>query len=242
MPLGMDVGLSPGDFVLDGDTVPLPKKGAETPKFVAHVYGGQTAGWIKMPLGMKVGLSPGDSVLDGDPDPSPQKGVEPSPQFSAHFYCAQTAGCVKMPLGMAVGLSPGDFVLDGDPAPFPKRRRSPAIFGPCLLWPNGWMDQDSTWHGGRPWSSPHCARYGHSSPPQEGSRAPSQFSAHLYCGQTAGCIKMSLGMDVGFSPSDFVLDGDPAAYPKSGGAPLNFRPTSIVAKQLHRSRCHLVRR
>jgi len=38
MPLGMDVGLSPGDFVLDGDPVPLPKKGAESPKFSAHVY------------------------------------------------------------------------------------------------------------------------------------------------------------------------------------------------------------
>ena len=31
MPLGMDVGLSAGDFVLDGDPVPLPKKGAEPP-------------------------------------------------------------------------------------------------------------------------------------------------------------------------------------------------------------------
>jgi len=27
MPLDMDVGLSPWDFVLDGDPVPLPKKG-----------------------------------------------------------------------------------------------------------------------------------------------------------------------------------------------------------------------
>jgi len=26
MPLGMDVGLSPGDFVLDGDLVPLLKR------------------------------------------------------------------------------------------------------------------------------------------------------------------------------------------------------------------------
>jgi len=26
MPLGMDVGLSPGDFVLDEDPVPLPKR------------------------------------------------------------------------------------------------------------------------------------------------------------------------------------------------------------------------
>jgi len=31
MPLGMDVGLGPGDFVLDGDTAPLPKKAAEPP-------------------------------------------------------------------------------------------------------------------------------------------------------------------------------------------------------------------
>ena len=29
--LGMDVGLSPGDFVLDGDPVPFPQKGAEPP-------------------------------------------------------------------------------------------------------------------------------------------------------------------------------------------------------------------
>jgi len=32
----------------------------------------------------------------------------------------------------------------------------------------------------------------------------------VYCGQTAGWIKMVLGMEVGLSPGDFVLDGDPA--------------------------------
>jgi len=52
MPLGMQVGVSPGDFVLDGElgTHPLPKKG-RSPQFSAHVYCGQTAAWIKMPLG-----------------------------------------------------------------------------------------------------------------------------------------------------------------------------------------------
>ena len=51
-----------------------------------------------------------------------------------------------MPLGMEVGLSQGDFVLDNDPAPpLQKGGRAPsAIFGPCPLWPNGWMDQDGT--------------------------------------------------------------------------------------------------
>ena len=34
----MDVGLSPWDFVLDGDPVPPPQKGVEHPKFWAHVY------------------------------------------------------------------------------------------------------------------------------------------------------------------------------------------------------------
>jgi len=34
--------------------------------------------------------------------------------------------------------------------PFPKMGHSPPIFGPCLLSPNGWMDQDETWYAGRP--------------------------------------------------------------------------------------------
>ena len=33
--------------------------------------------------------------------------------------------------------------------------------------------------------------------PKKGGRAPPQFSAPFYCGQTAGCIKMPLGMEVG---------------------------------------------
>jgi len=62
MPLGMDLGLSPGDFVLDGDhALPSPKRGKSLPpQFSAHFYCGQTAACIKMPLGMEVGLSPGD--------------------------------------------------------------------------------------------------------------------------------------------------------------------------------------
>ena len=73
----MEVGLSPGDFVLDGDPVPFPEKGQSLPpQFSAHFYCAQTAGCIKMPLGMEVGLSPGEFVLDGDPAPSPILRVE----------------------------------------------------------------------------------------------------------------------------------------------------------------------
>ena len=44
---------------------------------------------------------------------------------------------------------------------------------------------------------------------------------------------MLLGMEVGLSLGDFVLDGDPAA-PASKGAqqPHTFRPISIVTKRL----------
>ena len=74
MPLGMEEGLSSGDFVLDGNPAPSPKRGGgPPPKFSTHVYCDQTAGWIKMALGMEVGLGPGHIVLDGDPAPLPKK-------------------------------------------------------------------------------------------------------------------------------------------------------------------------
>ena len=46
------------------------------------------------------------------------------------------------------------------------------------------------------------------SPSQKGGGAP-KFSAHVYCGETAGLIKMPLGTKVGLSPGDSVLDGHP---------------------------------
>jgi len=43
------------------------------------------------------------------------------------------------------------------------------------------------------------------SPPKKGTEPP--ILAYLYCGQTAECIKMPFGMEVGLSPGDFALDG-----------------------------------
>ena len=72
------IGVSPGDFVLDGDPARSPKSG-RSPQFWAHVYcGGQTAGWIKMQLGTEVGLGPGEIVLDGDLVLPPKKGTAPN--------------------------------------------------------------------------------------------------------------------------------------------------------------------
>jgi len=64
------------------DPVALSPKGGRTPKFSAHVYCDQTAGWMKLVLGMVVGLSPGEFVLDVDPAPLPQKGQSPLPNIN----------------------------------------------------------------------------------------------------------------------------------------------------------------
>ena len=45
-----------------------------------------------------------------------------------------------------------------------------------VLWPNGWMDQGVTWHGGRPRPKPHCVIWGSSSAlPQKGAQQPPTF-------------------------------------------------------------------
>jgi len=161
----------PGDFVLHGDPAPLHKRGW-SPQFPAHVYFDQTTGWIKIALRMDVGLSPGDFVLDGDrARSSPKKGSGLTSTIFGQFYCGQTAGCIKVPLGMEVGLSPWDFVLDRDPAPY-RKRGEPPIFGRCLLRPNGCMDQDVTWYGGRSRPRRHCVRWGPSSPSRKRGRSP----------------------------------------------------------------------
>jgi len=77
---------------------------------------------------------------------------------------------------------------------------------------------------------PHCVRWGPSFPSHKGAQPP--IFGHVCCGQTAGCIKMALGMEVGLGPGHIVLDGEAAPPPKKTGytAP-NFRPMSIVAKR-----------
>ena len=87
-----------------------------------------------------------------------------------------------------------------------------------VLWPNGWTDQDETWHAGRPRPWPHCVGWGYRSPSPKGAQRP-QFSAHICCGQIAAWIKMSLGMEVGLGPGDCVRWGPRSTSPKWGQSP-----------------------
>jgi len=181
-----------------------PQKTGHSPQYLAHVYCGQTAGWIKMPVSstfpQKGGTVPifGPCLLwpndrmdqdateyGGRPQPrrhcvtwgpssSPSKKGH-TPKFSAHVYCGQMLRCIRIPFHTEVGLTLGDTVLDGDPAAPYKGAYSP-LLGPCLLWPNCWMDQDATWYEGRAWTGPHCVRWGLSSPPSPPKKWGTSFN------------------------------------------------------------------
>jgi len=101
------------------------------------------------------------------------------------------SSCIVMGI-CDISLQPRRLCVRWGPrSPLPKWGGGGAIqiFGPCLLGPNGWMDEAGTSHGGRP--NRVCVRRKHRSTLlQKGNRAPPQFSAHFYCGQTAACIKM----------------------------------------------------
>ena len=96
----------------------------------------------------------------------------------ALVYCGQMVGWIGMPLDTKVGLGPGHIVLDDDPAPPPQKKGHSPIFGPCLFWPNGWMDQDATCCGGRP-RPKHIVLDGDPAPSPKGAQQPPLFGPCL---------------------------------------------------------------
>ena len=123
-----------------------------------------------------------------------------------------------MPLGREVDVGPGDIVLDGDPPPpkkkghgrhivlggVPKRHIPIPIFGPCLLLPNGLVDRDATWYEDSPRPGDIVLDGNRALPTKRGTSA-FHFAVHVYCGQTAGWIRIPLGTEVGLGPDDIVL-------------------------------------
>jgi len=150
-------GLGPGNLVLDGN----PAHSSHTPEFSAHVCCGQTAGWIRMPLRMEVGLGQGHIVLDGDPVPEKWGYSAPRPPHCVRWR----PGSPTLPHPQKGGGAQGPL----------------QIFDPCLLWPNGRMDQDATRYGGKPGDT---VLDGDLCLPTERGIAAPRISAQVYCGQT----------------------------------------------------------
>jgi len=147
-----------------------------------------------------------------------------SPQLTAHICCGQMDGWATWQGGRP--RPKWHRVRWGPSSPSQKRGYSPLpqylVNVYCLLWPNGLMDQDDTWHIGRSQPRPHCVRWGPSSPLQKGGTAPPIFGP---------CLLWPYGwMDQGITwyggrprPGHIVLDADPAS-PKKGPQPPIFGP------------------
>ena len=131
------------------------------------------------------------------PSTPPQKGVElPSPIFGPFLLWpngwmhqdANWYGCRPQPRGLCIRWITRPHsafaTLCSMWTQLPPEKKgyshshSHRIFGPCLLWPNGWMDEEVAWYRSRPRLRPHCTRRGHS---ERGTASP-LFSAHVYCG------------------------------------------------------------
>jgi len=152
-----------------GTQLPLPQRGTAL-QFLAHICCGPTAGWIKMPLGMEVGLGRGLCVRWDQAPHSRKRGR--SPNFRPMSIVAKRLYVSEYHLHGGRPQPRRHCVRWGQAPHSQKRGRSLPIFGPCLLWTNGWMDQDDIWHVGGPWSTPHCARWGPSSPSRKRGRSP----------------------------------------------------------------------
>ena len=152
----------------------------------------------------------------GPSSPSPKRGQ--SPPIFGPFLLWPNAWMPQNATWYGGRPQPRRLCVRWEPSsPSPKRGQSPPpIFGPCLLWPNGWMDHDATCYGGRPLPRWLCVWCAPSSPRKKG-HSLHPILAHVYCGQTAGWMKMPLGTEVDLGPDHIVLDGNPAPHPRWKG-------------------------
>jgi len=172
--------------------------------------------------------------VNGDPAPSP-KVAQPRPNFrpisvAAKWLQVTWYGARPRPRRLCV-------------SPLPQKGAEPPcpIFGPSLLWPNGWMDQDGTWRGGRPWSRPHCARWGLRAPlPKRGQNPAPIFGPFLLWPN--GCMHQDTTWYGGMpQPRRHCVRWGPSSLsPKGAQPPPNFLSMSVVPKRPDELRCHLV--
>ena len=117
----------------------------------------------------------------------------------------------------------------------PLKGVQPPFYGLCLLWPNGWMDQDATWYGGKPRPRRRCVRWCRSSRVIRG-HSPPVFGS---------CLLLPNGWmyeDATWYGSwprprpHCIIRGASSPRKRHSSAP-SFRPMSIVAMVAHLCYC-----
>jgi len=153
----------------------------------------------------------------------PQEEAKQPAHFSAHVYCGQmvtrlsncwalveiaqhlaklwgTVDCLMYPVCWAVSYWKMKNSLRSEEC------RAWQTSGRCnvqpletrrLSWPNGLLDQDATWYGGICLGPGHIVLHGDPAHHPPNGTQPPQFLAHVCYGQTAGWVKMPLGMEAG---------------------------------------------
>jgi len=96
-------------------------------------------------------------------------------------------------------------------------------------WPNGWRDQDETWHAPRPRPLPHCVTWGPSSLSPKGHSHPPIFG--LYLLRPNGCMDQDVTWyGARPRPSPHCVRWESSSPFRRGAQPPTFLPMSIVAK------------
>ena len=133
MSLGRKVGLDPSNIALDGDSAPLPKKGAEFPQFwpmsllCQNGWTDQHATWY--------GGRPRRKPHCARWGPSSYKQGGTAPNFRPMSIVAKRLDWSRCHLVRRQASAQAALCYMGTQLPLPKGAQPP-VFGPCLLWPN----------------------------------------------------------------------------------------------------------
>jgi len=109
-----------------------------------------------------------------------------------------------------------------------------------VLWPNGWTDQDETWHAGRP-RPDHIVRWGPSSPLSQRGAEPPIFGPYLLW-PNGSMDPAAIWYGGRTRPRRLCVRWGPTSRSPKRGLLANFWPMSIVAKRLDGSRWHFALR
>jgi len=114
----------------------------------------------------------------------------------------------------------------GTQIPLSKKGTEAPIFGPCLLWPNGWMDQMPL--GMEVGLDPgHIVLDGYPAPPKKG-HSPHTFGPCLLW-PSSWMDQDAIWYEGKPRPRPYCVTWG-SSFPHQGHSP-NFRPMSIVAKR-----------